>query len=384
MKKSLVLFLFIAHASIQAIAQCMMYPVSLSSRITNASDIVEGKVTAQVSFWDPSQSLIYTANTIDVYKVFKGVNIATQFEVITEGGIVGNHKHTVEPSLTLSLNDIGIFFLEPATITNSPGTLSNNLKFSPYSNAQGFIHYDLISKKGTDVFNTYQDIGTDVYLPITTQLGNPSQTVLAFDIKTAGLNITGFSLIPPTIATITPNPIVAGRLAANILTITGANFGPAYGGTTNLEFPDANNGGAGYISTPANHIVTWTAGSITCWVPSGAGSGFIRITNNLGEVTTTAINLTINYNESNVNSGGIYYQPDLVNDNGIGGFTFVYNNTFNGNLPAVQAFERALQTWRCGTYVNFGEVAQRPLPARQMMAPTWFLLMGRVLYPLVY
>ena len=37
----------------------------------------------------------------------------------------------------------------------------------------------------------------------------------------------------------------------------------------------------------------------------------------------------------------------------IGGYTFKYNTTFNGSAPAVQAFERALQTWRCNTFVNF-------------------------------
>ena len=165
--KYLLLFgLFCSMSIANLFAQCMMYPVPLSSRVSYASEILEGKVIAQASFWDPSQSLIYTASTIEVYKVFKGVNTSNQIEVITEGGIVGNDKHLADPSLTLNLNDIGTFFLEPATITNSPGTLSNSLKFSPYANAQGFIHYDLISKSGADVFNTYQNIPSDVYQPI--------------------------------------------------------------------------------------------------------------------------------------------------------------------------------------------------------------------------
>ncbi|MEZ5068952.1 MAG: hypothetical protein R2847_10900 [Bacteroidia bacterium] len=51
------------------------------------------------------------------------------------------------------------------------------------------------------------------------------------------------------------------------------------------------------------------------------GSGNIRVTNNLGETTTSAIAITVNYNETNVVSGGNYYQPDLINDNGTNGYT---------------------------------------------------------------
>src|SRR5690606_33622244 len=151
---------------------------------------------------------------------------------------------------------------------------------------------------------------------------------------------------------IAPGTTTAGTFST--ITISGSNFGASYvSGISNVEFPDANNGGAGYISAPANHIVSWNNTQIQVWVPTQGGSGNIRVTNNLGETTTSAIAITVNYNETNVVSGGNYYQPDLINDNGTNGYTWAYNTTFNGNAPAVAAFERALQTWRCGTYVNF-------------------------------
>ncbi|HEX2900822.1 MAG TPA: matrixin family metalloprotease, partial [Bacteroidia bacterium] len=43
----------------------------------------------------------------------------------------------------------------------------------------------------------------------------------------------------------------------------------------------------------------------------------------------------------------------LVNKNGAGGYTFVYNTAFNSNAAAAASFERALNTWRCATFVNF-------------------------------
>src|SRR5207249_2994332 len=142
-----------------------------------------------------------------------------------------------------------------------------------------------------------------------------------------------------------PLTTTAGTFAAGQITISGSNFGATFSGSAKLEFPDANNGGATFILTPANHIIAWSDVSITAWVVSGAGRGNIRVTNATNETTTAGIFLTINYNETNVTSGGIYYQPNLVNKNGTGGYVYKYNTTFNGNAPAVAAFERALQTW---------------------------------------
>ena len=349
-KLAVFVFLVMMHRYV-AYSQCMMYPLSLTDRVNESTTILEGKVISQYGFWDTTNSFIFTANTIEVYKVFKGNHNSTIAVIITEGGTAGNLKHIAEPSLTVNVNETGIFFLQTSVITSFTGWTPSAPGYMTYGSAQGFIRYE--ASAGRDVFNYYSDVPSEIYSIITTTTGNAWQTLAPFNIYNTGPGINSLMPVPPVISGINPNSIVAGTLGANVLTITGNNFGPSYGGSTNLQFPDANNGGAGFISTPANHILTWTATSITCWVPTGAGSGFIRITNNLGEATTAGINLTINYNESNVVSAGTYYQPDLVNDNGTGGFTYTYNTTFNGNAPAVQAFERALQTWRCGTFVNF-------------------------------
>lgn len=66
--------------------QCMLTPVSLNDRIQLSSSIVEGKVIAQSSFWNSTGTLIYTANTVEVYKDFKANVNAQQIQLITEGG----------------------------------------------------------------------------------------------------------------------------------------------------------------------------------------------------------------------------------------------------------------------------------------------------------
>ena len=66
-----------------------LYKIDLDKKINKASLIVEGRITDQHSFWNSDHSLIYTSNTIHVYKLFKGKITDTNIEVLTQGGSVG-------------------------------------------------------------------------------------------------------------------------------------------------------------------------------------------------------------------------------------------------------------------------------------------------------
>lgn len=336
-------------------SQCMTYPLSMAQRVQNSTVVIEGKIINRASFWNAGQDFIYTSNIIEVYKVFKGNITTNQVEFITEGGIVGNTMITSEPSLDLRLNDVGILFGIPSSQTNPLSPFSTTHQFEGYASNQSFIRYDLKSVTASDPYTVFNDLVADLYQAIPIITGNNYTEIIPFTLPIPSQLGPGLPtpMAFPTITAIT-SPSTAGTFST--VTITGTNFGAGpFGGTRQLEFRDANNGGAGFIPTPANHIVSWSATSIQARVPTQAGSGTIRVTNDLGESTISSITITINYNESNVNSGGNYYQPDLINDNGTGGYTFIYNTTFNGNAPAVASFERALQTWRCGTYVNFNK-----------------------------
>lgn len=346
MRKPLLLILFVL-SNVLALGQCMLYPVALSDRIQNADVIVEASVAYDQSFWNASQDLIYTSTVLNVHKVFKGNLLNVQIELITEGGTVGNIKQKVDPGIELKTNHTGVFFLKYASQLNPNSSFNSALQFETYASVQGLISYN---EDGTaqEPFNLYSSIN-NIYSLVSAVTQQPFTEITPLPSKNSTVN---FSMVPPTITGIAPNPANAGVFTT--VTITGTNFGASYvAGTSNLEFRDANNGGAGFISTPANHIISWNATTIQAWVVTGAGSGTFRVTNNLGEQTLSGMSLTVNYNETNVNSGGTYYQPDLVNDNGTAGYTWAYNTTFNGNAPAVAAWERALQTWRCGTFVNF-------------------------------
>jgi PKD repeat protein len=325
-------------------AQCMITPVTIQDRIQNAAVIAEGKVVSQNSFWNSGRNFIYTASTIQINALYKGATTSSFITIITEGGTVGNNKIIAQPNLDLMVDQQGLFFLIPANV-DIPVKLPD--QFEGYALSQGFILFDENNNTAQGPFDYFSDINNLRNLIISTT-GSVQRINPITHNPLPGQKI----MVPPTIAGIAPTTTTAGTFST--ITITGNNFGASYvNGTSNVEFPDANNGGAGYISAPANHIVSWNNTQIQVWVPTQAGSGLIRVTNNLGETTVSGIAITVNYNETNVVSGGIYYQPDLINNNGTAGYTWKYNTTFNGNAAAVAAFERALQTWRCGTFVNF-------------------------------
>ena len=49
-----------------------LYQVDNEEKANNSTLIIEGKVVDKVSFWNETQTMIYTSNKIKVYKFFKG------------------------------------------------------------------------------------------------------------------------------------------------------------------------------------------------------------------------------------------------------------------------------------------------------------------------
>jgi len=91
-------------------AQGLIKEVSLEKQIEKSSLLIEGEVLSKESFWDKDNENIYTVNKIQVHKVFKGESLTT-IDIITLGGVVGLKAEIVTPSLSLNVNDIGVFML---------------------------------------------------------------------------------------------------------------------------------------------------------------------------------------------------------------------------------------------------------------------------------
>ena len=365
-KKSLVLFWLMLVMAGTGTAQeaCMLIPTPLQQRVEQASLILEGKVTARKSFWDAARQNIYTANTIEVYKLFKGrLTDPTQLEIITEGGTVGDRMHIFSATLALQPGQQGIFFLEASRFATANQVLPGRPLYSVYSSLQGFIQYRLPHNQATEPFRTYQNIQTELYpallafpqLKMETIRENP-------DLKknfTSPAPIptrAGRTLVAPTIAGFAPDTITAGTGA--ILTITGQDFGDTRGEGF-VEFENANDGGASFIRPLATDYIAWSDNTIRLRVPSVpaggggvAGTGKLRVMNNSDtRVTTSGNELTIRYAVSNVEKEGKAYQPYHIDANGNGGYII----QFAANVPGAgrNAFQRSMQTWTCYTNINW-------------------------------
>ncbi len=323
--------------------EAQLVPVSLDARIKSSEVLLEGRVVEQYSFFDNDRNLIYTANVIEVKRTLKGTFSGQKAEIITLGGIVGNQMQTVSHTLELKTGDFGLFMCEPARLD----ALSKGLpRFRPYADAQGFIRYDVQARRAQDVFNDYGDVTTRLYPLLSKSTGQaiaPDFTAFPQEASrsTRAVAITNF----------TPTSISAG--AKSILTINGSGFG-ATQSTGKVEFRNADNGGVTLDIAPhSTEYISWSDTQIQVYVPSIAGTGEIRVTGADGTSATSGGTLTITYNYTNTTNSGVVYQPDHVNRNLSGGYTFSYAADMNANSDAKDAFMRALASWRCATFINW-------------------------------
>ena len=345
MKKSALLLLLLAQ--LQAFSQCLLREVPFDLRTSNASLVVEGAVISKQSYWNSDQTMIYTSNIVEVYKVFKGSLTGNRIEIITEGGLVGLAMIKVEPSLQLGVGETGVFMCVAPKRIKSPSTIpAVHPRYTAYAESQGFIRYDLQNRTAADPFRRYTNIKEDLYKKISPAMDyrviknvdftSPLQREMKLNA------IGGFS----------PASITAGT--ASVLTITGSGFG-ATQGTGVVRFRNADDGGATLIEPLASQYILWSDTEIRVEVPENAGTGTIQVVQ--GVTFTSASALTINYAHLNVNynpgTGPIAFQPDHIDNNGSGGYTWRMNTGFDANVAARASFMRAFDSWRCGTDVNW-------------------------------
>jgi len=219
--------------------------------------------------------------------------------------------------------------------------------FLPVYDVMGFIGYDKTSLNAQDLFHQYGDIKSN-FLP----LMNVKLRIENKDTKTTIIN-TPFYNTPtfgtratPIISSITPQKISAGT--DSTITIAGSNFGASKGFSGKVEFKDGNDGGASWEET--SEYVSWSNTAITVKVPTLAGTGNIRVTNNTSEVLVSSQTLNIPYAHINAGSPQTYTQH--VEDNGNNNdIIWTFNRRFFDSTDAKDAFIRCLESWRCATFV---------------------------------
>jgi len=353
-KHVLISLLFFLVISKSISAQLMLKKVSLSKQIDKSTLVLEGKVLSKKSFWDTNHRKIYTINTIEVFKVFKG-EVSPKIEIITLGGVIGMDAQIVYPSLKLNIDDTGVFTLYNSKVELESKAVSTKLRFKPYGSLQGFYKYDIGNDTAVNQFTSKKGISNSFYNEIMSYTKSNYTELTNFDVqnKTSVLNKTS-NLLPVTIASFSPTSLTAGT--GSVLIITGSNFGSTKG---IVSFSNADNGGSGSVNALDSQILTWTDTRITVEIPSEAGTGRVKVTNNDGSFITSSGTLFVTYAQANIvsdylNSGvNVAYKTQLIDDNGSGGYTWHMTSSFSELTGAKEALYRALKTWSCETQINW-------------------------------
>lgn len=172
--------LLVLLISVRAVAQ--MRELTFSEKIENATYIFEGKVIHKKCFWNTPHTLIFTSNTIEVYKIFKGNITTSEVEIITEGGEMDYQIQASSHELTLDSGNVGVFFAEPTLVTDPQIKESKIHVWKVYGSTQGFIKYDLLEKTASDPFKKYTNIPDEVYKVIKDKTGKSFREVKSFNI----------------------------------------------------------------------------------------------------------------------------------------------------------------------------------------------------------
>jgi len=364
MKRKFLLIILIAlGVGIKGVA--MISPVDFETRFNASSLIVEGKVIQQYSFWNPAHSMIFTSNTLELSKVFKGTAPGTTIEIMTIGGIVGLDGVQASDLLNLHTGQQGVFFLNPNVI----GLLapkSGALLFDVYASMQGFIAFDPFNHSAADPFTSYPGILYDLYPKLQGAAGHAFQSIG----NSGGVELPVANKSTGSITSFSPARVWGGahfNAANNTLTIVGTGFGTNSGSAAVL-FKNADDGGATTVSVNAGStlIVSWTTTQIVVKVPQTAGTGVIQVVDNTGTLAgTSSTSLVVDFAVMTVDFGaGVSNGPEevnLMNTNALGGYTVTYSTSTAGSgvditsvagQPYKDAFVRALTTHKEGTGFN--------------------------------
>jgi hypothetical protein len=353
-----------------------LYKVELAEKVKASPLIVEGKVISKKSFWNDAHTMIFTANTVEIYKSFKGNITEKTIEMMTQGGSVGPDVITVSDILQLDIGKTGIFFCEPNRI-NLKSPFSKKILFDVYSSDQGFFRYDLENDAASAPFASYKKIEKNLYKLIRKETGENFKVInSSFDISSiiAKKALQSGETTLALISSFSPETVHGGALndpVNNLLTINGSGFGPKPSGSCAVRLKDGDNSHViPDYSIPYNssYIVSWSDTKIVVRVPDRAATGNIAIVLKDGTTVQSSSSLVVFYSvlnsEFNFRPGVdtiVYAEQRLMNANGSGGYTIQYSTSTAGGgknfatEPAKETFLRALATWKDAVGVNFIE-----------------------------
>lgn len=346
------IFLITCMLLCKFLATAQLYQIPVDEKFHAASVIAEATVTNQQSFWNSSQTMIYTASTLQVHKLFKGNLPVGSFQIITQGGTVDNYSVEVSELLQLRKGETGIFFCMPNALNiKLPGT--QQILMDVYSSTQGFLKYDAEMKNAFAPFVKYSI--QNLYRYLQQKTGKAPMHLSSLPIfqqasssGTAALGISSFS----------PGLVYGGAINDpdhNVLTINGSDFGNNPANRAAVRFKNADNDDTNpdyVIRYDDPEIISWADNRIEVRVPSKAATGFFSVMVNDGTSVRSIVPLQVYYSVLTANFSGNIHEPRMMDTDGSGGYTLSYSNSSSGNgvnfnnSPIKATFDRAIRTWQ--------------------------------------
>jgi hypothetical protein len=370
--KKFTFLLFIIFATFFSNVNAQVQKVSLAERIENSAYVVIGSITEKHGFWDKAHERLNTLNVIEVDTYLKGSSTNATIAVITEGGQVGLQAVVACPSDALNENKQYVFFLKNEEVkfedqnykTKNPQILQTKPHYIhamlPFHNGRFYDLFEQFSYTKTELLSILKN----EYKLDAVQLNHKAQSSRV-EQESSSLDLLTITSVTDGTGT-TPAAFIAGTMVANNeIIFNGSGFG-AVAGT--IEFTNANNPGTTTALANVSDLISWSNTQIRAKIPRLAGTGNVTIKNNLSVVVGT-VSITIDWAEICLDDpardaicatvgSSLRHRIELINQDGTGGYLFRYNNNspagdFSANTAAKAAFERAINTWRCATLVNF-------------------------------
>ena len=343
----------------------IVIPIALNDRAEHAEQIVLAKLISSHSYWDATKSNIYTSHRLQVAAYLKEGNQQEFITVVVPGGVVDEDAQIVTPSIDMHIGKEYCVFLKRAPIDQiEPQLLTSKLAntyFQPYAYMQGVLPLQegqYIEPINKEVFSEKVLIDK-IFDKVKVEAIKPDGIV--FRARTHEL--------PRQVATNilslknglgeTTDKFIGGSIEPEKeLIIQGSDFGEAIGF---VQFSNSNTGGISKdIVDYETDIVYWRDDEIRVKIPPFAGTGVVEVQNNDGHMVGSAdiiIEWTVNPVYSNYRDFDKHTRqmPKLLDVNEKGGYTIHFNTSsgFSNDTEAVAAFERAVDTWRCETKVNW-------------------------------
>jgi len=178
-----------SHAQEAVVFGCdttMETPLALM--VSQSSLVVEGMAGPKRSCWNASHTLLLTATTVTVYKVFKGYIQGNQVEFITRGCGVGTQIAVTQDSLDPQLQGAGLFFGVPTQQAPTGSTLPATQVLDVYNVHEGYFTYrgDKTKDHNTafSACRQYRNIPATLYAPIQEAAGQVYLELAPFNIDT--------------------------------------------------------------------------------------------------------------------------------------------------------------------------------------------------------